>query len=538
MQDYQLRQRDYLLEISRAMTARLDLPSLLELTLKSAVELLRGQAGLIVLQSRGVREPPSSDASDADTPRFRVRASYGLPTSLIRFFRPLWVDLPGVTELQEPLTRWRIPDLQVRLGMVAAAAGLALSQVVALPLVIEDELIGAIYIFRIGGGAFSANDRRLLAAFADQAAIAVRNAELYHQVIEERGALSAIIDNSAEGVMILDRAGNVQVYNRALAHMTGWEPDAALGRPADEVLALRDRQGEPLPLPEPPAERTSAAKVRTYVEGDIARRGGPPITVGVTATPLYGDEGNLVRVILNVMDITRFRQAEELKSTFVSVVSHELKTPVALIKGYAETIRREDADWDRETIQESLGVIVEEADRLTQLIDSLLEASRIQAGGLKLEPTDVHLPRLAEKVVEGFRTQTGDAGTHIFELDFPSDFPTVWGDPERLREVLSNLVSNAVKYSPDGGTVWVGGRTDQKGVTVYIADQGIGIPPEEQDRIFERFHRVESGLHRRTEGTGLGLYLVKAIIEAHGGRVWVESAPGRGSIFMCALPRK
>jgi signal transduction histidine kinase len=107
-----------------------------------------------------------------------------------------------------------------------------------------------------------------------------------------------------------------------------------------------------------------------------------------------------------------------------------------------------------------------------------------------------------------------------------------------MREVLSNLVSNAVKYSPDGGAVWVGGRVDGTGVTVYIADQGIGIPAEEQDRIFDRFHRVETGLHRSTEGTGLGLYLVKAIIEAHGGRVWVESAPGRGSIFMFTLPTK
>lgn len=524
MQDYQLRQRDYLLEISRAMTSRLDLESLLELTLTSAVEILRGQAGLIVLiDPEGV---------------LQVRASYGLPTNLFRFFQPLWADLPGLRDLHdrgELSSRWRIPDLQMRLGMVAAAAGLALSQVVALPLVIEDELIGAIYIFRMRGGAFSGSDRALLAAFADQAAIAVRNAELYQQVSDERQALSTIIENSAEGIMILDAGGQVQVFNRALAHMTGWPAEEALGRPASEVLVLQNRQGQPVSLPQPARQRVSAAESRTYAEGDIVRRSGPPITVGITATPLYDEGGQLARAILNVVDITRFRQAEELKSTFVSVVSHELKTPVALIKGYAETLLREDADWDRETMQESLGVIAEEADHLTHLIDSLLEASRIQAGGLKLEPTDVHLPRLVEKVVDGFRTQTQ---IHTFELDFPDDFPTVWGDPERLREVLSNLVSNAVKYSPDGGTIWTGGRVDGRGVTVYVADQGIGIPPEEQGRIFDRFHRVETGLHRRTEGTGLGLYLVKAIVEAHGGRVWVESAPGRGSIFMFTLPRR
>jgi PAS domain S-box-containing protein len=521
MPDYQLRQRDYLLQISRAMTSRLDLPSLLELTLKSAAELLRGQAGLIVLRGR----------DDA----MHIRASYGLPAGLLRFFQPLWADLPGMWELSGALARWGLPDLEVRLRMVAAAAGLALSTVVALPLVIEDKLIGALYIFRTSGGAFSANDRTLLGAFADQAAIAVRNAELYQQASEEREALSAIIENSADGVLILDAGGRVQAFNRALGRMTGWNEQQTLGHPASEVLTLHDRQGAAVPLPVVAPRRASAVEDRAYVEGDVLRRSGPPVSVGVTSTPLYDHEGNLTRVILNVVDITRFRQAEELKSTFVSVVSHELKTPVALIKGYAETLRREDADWDRQTVQESLGVIAEEADHLASLIDNLLEASRIQAGSLKLEPTDVVLPRLAEKVIAGFRTQTT---VHKFELDFGPEFPTVWGDPERLGEVLSNLVSNAVKYSPEGGTIWVGGRADQTGVTVYVADEGIGIAPEDQDRVFDRFYRVDSGLRRRTEGTGLGLYLVKAIVEAHGGRVWVESMPGRGSIFMLTLPRK
>lgn len=521
MQDYHLRQRETLLELIRAMTSRLDLAPLLELTLQSAVELLRGQVGIIVLRGR--------------EGTMRVQAYYGLPESMVRFFQPLWADLPGIDDEPGIFSRWRIPNVQMRLGMVAAAAGLAITQVVALPLVFEEQLLGAIYVFRIGGGAFSPGDRALLSAFADQAAIAVRNAELYQQVREEQQALLAILDNSADGVMIVDGRGRIQVFNRALSRITGWEAEAALGRTPGEVLVLHDRHDRPVPLPEPSGGRATSTEARSYVEGRVVRRGGPPLTVGVTATPLYDDEGSLLRTIYNVVDITRFRQAEEMKSTFVSVVSHELKTPVALIKGYAETLRRDDAQWDRDTLREGLDVIAEEADHLTHLIDDLLEASRIQAGGLKLQPTDVHLPRLAEKVVDAFRTQTQ---VHDFELDFPADFPPVWGDPERLREVLANLVSNAVKYSPAGGRVWVGGRVDQGGVTVYVADQGIGIPAEEQDSIFERFYRVESGLQRRTEGAGLGLYLVKAVVEAHGGRIWVESAPDRGSIFIFTLPRR
>ena len=532
MQDYRLRQRDYLLQISRALTARLDLASLLELTLKSAVELLRGQVGLIVL----------SDAEGV----MHVRASYGLPPQLLSFFRPLWADLPGLNAPApgggRPRT-WHIPDLNMRLGLVATAAGLAVNQVVALPLAIEETWIGAIYIFRIGGGAFSAEDQALLAAFADQAAIAVHNATLYEQISNERQLLAATIDNSAEGIMILDRAGLVRQINHALAHMTGWGPEEVIGRQAAEVLILHDRNGDPVLLPGIPDRRTSQGDEPRYVEGEIVSRAGQPrrashmapVSAGVTATPLYDREGNLLRVILNVVDITRFRQAEDLKSTFVSVVSHELKTPVALIKGYAETLQREDANWDAQTVRDSLAVIKEEADHLTHLIDSLLEASRIQAGRLKLEATDVSLPHLAHKVVDGLHDRTS---LHTFEFDFPPDMPPVWGDPERLQEVLSNLIDNAVKYSPSGGTIWIGGRIDQSTVTVYVADQGIGIPPEEQAHLFDRFQRVDSPEVRRTKGTGLGLYLVKAIVEAHGGRIWVESAPERGSIFIFTLPRK
>ena len=203
----------------------------------------------------------------------------------------------------------------------------------------------------------------------------------------------------------------------------------------------------------------------------------PPITVEVTYTPLFNRRGDIISVVANIDDITRFRAAEELKSTFISVVSHELKTPVALIKGYADTLRREDARWDEKTMRESLGIIVEESDHLNHLINNLLEASRIQAGGLALTPGHFQLPPVIEKLVAGFKLQT-DA--HQFEIDFPSDFPLVYGDEERIKEVLSNLLGNAVKYSPDGGVISVGGRADGKWITVYVADSGVGISPEER----------------------------------------------------------
>jgi signal transduction histidine kinase len=223
-----------------------------------------------------------------------------------------------------------------------------------------------------------------------------------------------------------------------------------------------------------------------------------------------------------------------MKSTFISVISHELKTPVALIKGYAGTLRREDAHWDEGTVRESGAVIEEEADRLTQLIDNLLDASRLQTGQMQLSRTSVRVDQLAARIVDKFRMQTDQ---HTFELSFTGDFPTVQADEERLRQVLSNLISNAIKYSPDGGRIMVSGRADQDRIYVAVTDQGIGIPSGEQDRIFDRFYRIESALSRRTQGAGLGLYLVKSVVEAHGGFIWVSSDPGKGSTFVFTLPR-
>jgi signal transduction histidine kinase len=314
------------------------------------------------------------------------------------------------------------------------------------------------------------------------------------------------------------------------------EQDTAdvVGRHHDEVIHFSEltteldlnqaaRQGWPLQGSPP-----------LYVEGDLKRPGGPDLSVGITYAPLWGSDGRLVSLIANVRDITRFREAEEMKSTFISVISHELKTPVALIKGYAGTLRRKDANWDPATWDESLAVIEEESDRLDELINNLLDASRLQTGALKLDMGFVALDRLANSVLEKFRTQTA---THLLATDFPPDFPLVPGDKERLHQVLANLLNNAIKYSPSGGTIRVSGRAQPDQVLISVQDEGIGLEPEDHDRIFERFKRVDNALSRKTQGAGLGLYLVRAIVEAHGGRIWVKSRPGLGSVFEFSLPR-
>ncbi len=534
---YQLRQREYLLRISRAITSRLDLPSLLKLILSSAAEIVGCRAGLIVL----AQEDSVSSFHGIDRSRFQVRALYNVPPQYVPAFEPL-LDFDPRTQESEGTEEagqfdTRYLDLTERVRLVEELLGITLGQVIGLPLLFEDELLGVIYLFR-SEYAFTQMDWQLLQGFANQAAIAVRNARLYHQLETERSRLATIIENSAHGILILDANRRVLVINQALAAMVGIPPDDALHRPCHEVLNLGHVTGVDICQPE--QELPFVAHESLRCEGDLARPGGGRLIVSVTYTPLYDEANRLVNVIVNVHDITRFREEEEMKSTFTSIISHELKTPVALIKGYAQTLARPDATWDPETAAQGLQIIEEEADRLEALINDLLDASRIQASGLRLDYADVNLEELARKVADAYRLQTD---RHQIELDFAAALPLVWGDEERLRQVLTNLVSNAIKYSPDGGLIRIGGwasgvRGDEAPprVILYVADQGIGIPKEELPNIFERFYRVDTSLRRSTAGAGLGLYLSKAIVDAHNGQIWARSEPGKGTTFFVSLP--
>lgn len=501
------------MEISRAMNARLDLSSLLKLSLKSAVEILAGQAGLITLHH--------------DDGSFAPRASIGLPLQAVPLFEPLWRDLE---DENNPLNS---QDISLRLALASRAAGVPMRHIVALPLKIGDEIIGYIFIFRARGAGFSANDRQVLSAFADQSAIAVHNAKLYQQVSAERERLNAIIENSGDGVMMINPYRIIQTWNKTLANMTGISAEEAIGRPCYDILNLKTNQDVSVchtacPIVNPPEDGGF------YAEGLHRRADGISIHLADNYSPQYNEEGQPTQYIANVRDMTRLKEAEELKQTLLSVISHELKTPVSIIKGYADTLAREDANWDKETLADGLAVIEEEADRLDRLITNLLEASRMQAGGLKLKPSYLNLADMTTAAVEKLQATTNK---HTISVDFSSDLPPIRGDFERLREVLTNLIGNAIKYSPDGGSIKVEGRLENPNkIRLSISDEGIGIAPADQQRIFDRFHRVDNRLSRQTPGTGLGLYLVKSVIEAHSGQVGVNSSPGQGSTFWIELP--
>jgi signal transduction histidine kinase len=267
----------------------------------------------------------------------------------------------------------------------------------------------------------------------------------------------------------------------------------------------------------------------------ISARDGQRFPVAVTASCVRSAHGEPLNGILNVRDITREWQQEEQRSTFISVISHELQTPIAIIKGYASTLARQDVSFDAAAVHTRLMAIEEEADRLNKLVGNLLYASRIQAGGLQMDISSLELEPLIRSVVRRTEVRTMDVD---FILNIPSSLPAVMADRERIEEVLQNLLDNAIKYSPRQRKITISCRATGEEVIVSISDKGMGISLRDQEQIFQRFQRVGNPLAQVTPGAGLGLYICKAIIEAHGGHIWVESRLHQGSTFSFSLPRE
>jgi len=512
--DLRVRQRDYLLEISRAITQELDLDTVLARILTISIEMLAGQAGLIALRAQG---------------GWRVAVSQSLSPAFLRQIEPL---LGTVPEHEEP-ELFELPEINRLLQGLTRAASLGLLTGVALPLLARNQVVGVLFVFRNYLGMFSANDKALLQSFADQAAIAVHIAQLYTQQRYEERRIAALLDAVGDGLLILKADHTIEHCNPALARMLGIPMAQIRGHKHEEVILwAKNKDGMTLEQAEVGGWPLTP-NASLYVEGDLERSVGPSLPVGITYAPLLSTDGVLLNVIGVVRDISRFREADELKSTFVSVVSHELKTPVALIKGYVSTLRREDASWDREIVQDSLAVIEEEADRLTDLIENLLDASRLQAGALSINLSDVDLSALTRRIAERFQTQEN---SHRISVSFPANFPVILADEDRISQVLSNLISNAIKYSSGGGEITIRGQVHPQQVVICVSDQGPGIAAGDIPYIFDRFYRSQDA-SRKTKGAGLGLYLARAVVEAHGGRIWVDSKSGEGARICFSLPR-
>jgi PAS domain S-box-containing protein len=362
---------------------------------------------------------------------------------------------------------------------------------------------------------FDNRDLDTALALAQRSALAVENSRLYEEA-EHRGRAARALETIADGVVLLDRDGIVLLWNHAAEAITGVASADAVGRNAAETLPGYAAASDRIP-------RDGSRPETIPVDVD-----GRELWLSFSAVEF--DEGT----VYAFRDLTEDRALEQMRSDLVATVSHELRTPLAAIYGAAVTVRRDDIEPGDETRDRLLDIIESESNRLAEIVNDLLLASHLDSGRLQLTIETVDPKALTAGVVEAARTHLPDGVT--LELAAPRSLPAVRADEQQLRQVLVNLVENAVKYSPDGGPVEVRLRRDEDHVLWQVSDRGLGIPPSERRRVFEKFYRLDPHMTRGIGGTGLGLYICRELVNRLDGRIWVESNNGKGSTFCVQIP--
>lgn len=355
-----------------------------------------------------------------------------------------------------------------------------------------------------------------------QAELAKHTEQNHAAEVEARARQDALFDSMIEGVLVLDETGRVQFANSTFAEMFA-TTGVLRGKTLLEAVRLHEI-----------AEVVERTKTEgRVVDHELRLATEPERWLQINAAALTSADRRKLGVIVVFHDLTRTKQLERTRQEFVANVSHELRTPLSLIKGYAETLL-DGAKDNPEVATKFLQTIDRNARRLDLLIQDLLIISSLESGRVSLSLGTVNLHTLTDRMLADFKSRA--EARHVKLVATVPEL-SAHADEARLEQVLGNLLENAVKYGRDGGTVTVGGRALPNGMLeMFVQDDGPGIPPESLERVFERFYRVDKARSRDQGGTGLGLSIVKHIVHSHGGRVWVESEPGKGAKFFFTLP--
>ena len=514
-----------LADLGRRVTASLDLPQVLQDVVDAACALTGARYGAL-----GVFEPDG---------RLRQFTTHGItPEERAAMGRlPQGLGILGfLQQMQEPL---RIGDLSKHPRAIGFPPNHpAMKTFLGAPIRLGDEALGNLYLTeKAGGGEFPPEDESLLVLFAAQAALAIRNARLHQESEAERQRLKVLVDTSPVGVMVVEAdTHRVLTLNREAERLLGVAfKEGDLLRKYENAAVYRRPDGRALTPEESPISRVLAhGEMVLAQEVRIELPDGRKVPTLVNATPVRASDGRTTAAIVTIQDVSPLEEIERLRSEFVGVVSHELKTPLTAIKGSAATVLGSKRAFDAEETRELFEIINEQADRLRDLVDNLLDMTRIEAGRLSVttEPTD--LRAIIKDAVSVFAS---GGNSHEVQLTFPEGTPLAKADKRRITQVVSNLLSNAAKFSPADKSIRVQVERSDPLLTVRVKDQGRGIPPDKLPHLFKKFSQVHDDSGAKLMGTGLGLAISKGIVEAHGGRIWAESdGVGKGATFTFTVP--
>ena len=399
--------------------------------------------------------------------------------------------------------------------------GLEVRSALCVPLRARKRSLGALTLARTESqDVYGADDLALAEDLAARIAVAIDRGHLYREV-EQRADAARVLQHVADGVLLLDRNGIVRLWNPAAEAITSIRAEEVVGRPAGEVIPGWRDSVDSVPVSETPDP--GHAEVVIPIETEIGER-----WISISGVEFFGG------TVYAFRDLTEIRQLEELKADFIATASHELRTPLAAVYGAAQTLLRHDFALDEGGRDRFVSLIAEESDRLGRIVNEILLANQLEAGRLDLGTEPFEPAEIVERVVEATRAYAPPEIS--FDVRAEGELPRVAADRDKVRQVLVNLIENAIKYSPDGGRIELGVTGADGHVRFSVKDEGLGIPPEEQSRVFEKFYRLDPQMTRGVGGTGLGLYICHELVGRMGGQIWVEANEDKGSTFLFELP--
>ena len=455
-----------------------------------------------------------------------------VPGKDIVFPRETWSGIWG-RALVEKKTFYSNKDFCVPKGHIPV------HRAMATPIIYQGEVIG---YFTVGNRTtdYDNKDKELLETIANYIA-PILNARLERakQEKERKRAeealrqseekLRLIFEAANDGVAVTDLDGNLLLVNETMVCMHSYDTkEELIGRSGFELFAVKDRTKAMENM-----KRTLQTGRLEEIEYRLLRRDGSEFDAGIDGAVLRDASGSSSGLVVIVRDITERKKLDQLKDEFIGLVSHELRSPLTVITGAVNTVLTEGERLSTEETRQLLQDVAWEADMLSHLLGNLLELSRVQADRLFLHAEPISVKNLVQNTVERVRCQSS---IHQFLVDLPKELPPVYADQLRLERILYNLLENAVKYSLKGGKIRVSVREEEERLLIGVSDQGIGISLADQAKLFGAFQRLEESKLDGVKGLGLGLVVCRRLVEAHGGRIWVESKPGKGSTFFFTLP--
>lgn len=520
-----MKEQATLLETSTAVVSSLDLRTVLDRMLEQVSRLMDVRMSAII-------------ALDEGAGVFRIRASRGLSSQFAEQLTIQPTEPSSVTmralHSREPI---QVSDTETDPSykpQLPRARAEGYRAILAVPLNTQYAPPTALLVFHPKPHEYSHNEIQLLSNFANQATMAIENAVLYERsdmrLQEQTRRLEALIQSLQDGLILSNLSGAVVYANRRVGELAAMAPQELAGAPVEQVLSrIVDNATDPESIRKDTRnllERASSNRVDLTLLA-LGR------TVHLRLDTFDVTDTNDIPIGRGLIlhDITADHELDRMKSSLVSTVSHELRTPLAAIKGYASTLLADDVEWDRDSQREFLSIISDESDRLTSLVNNLLDLSRIEAGSLVLSRDECDPEEIIRRAAGQAQLQPGNN----FEVRVEANLPPLLADRPRLETVIRNLIENSVKYAGEHATILIAVRRQDNQIVFRVSDDGPGIPPDESQRIFESFYQVNASLARTSSGAGLGLAICQGLVRAHGGEIWVEKQD-RGACIAFSIP--